>query len=397
MSFKIFTQSASMTALVASIIACNSSDDHSNAGKTTPDGGGGTSSGGSSTGGGSGQGTGGSGTGGASSDGATEGSTSCGDVAVLGDFWASTPAECTACMASNCYSELSACSSDTACSTYRDCLAQCPRSDSACQAACLPDAGAPATSSAIGACRADNCEACMDLTCAGTAWPAPSTAHQITMNATVVNFSTREPVAGVSVKVCAHTDTTCATPLDSATTASDGTVTLMLPAAPGGTDADILQSGPGIQTEITYPHALGGDSAYANITLQVLDTATAAAFQTLAGGAPFPDGGVPDGSAPDGGAGLGALSVLPRSCKNSVLAGATVTSSNAGSSASTSYLAKGIPSATATATDSTGIVAIVDHAVGTTTVTVKLGTTTLGTADVIVPPGVLTTITLPPN
>jgi hypothetical protein len=46
---------------------------------------------------------------------------------------------------------------------------------------------------------------------------------------------------------------------------------------------------------------------------------------------------------------------------------------------------------------STAIGAIVDHAVGTTTVTVKLGSKTLGTTDVIIRPGVLTTVTVPPN
>jgi hypothetical protein len=218
------------------------------------------------------------------------------------------------------------------------------------------------------------------------------------MNATIRNFSTNAPVANVNVKVCAATDDTCATPLDQGTTKSDGTVTVKLPAGHAGTDAYILQSGPGIQTEISYLHFLVGDIGYANIGLQVLDISTSRAFQKLAGGTPFPDAGAPDAAAPDAGvAPIGALSVLTRSCKDGALAGATISSSNAGPSAVTAYLANGIPSTTATATDATSIGAIVDHALGHTTVTVKVGTKTVGTVDVLIKAGVLTTVTVPPN
>jgi hypothetical protein len=193
MSFKIFAGSTSLAALAMASVACSSSD-NAPAGPSNPDGGGGAATGGSSSGGASGEGgtsgKGGSGGGGGTSDASTEGSTSCGDVPVLGDFWSSVPAECTSCMASKCCSELGACGSDTTCSTYRKCLDACSQSDGTCQSACLPDSGSPTGSNAITTCRVDNCDACANLSCMGTAWPAPATAHDISMHATLTNFST---------------------------------------------------------------------------------------------------------------------------------------------------------------------------------------------------------------
>jgi len=395
MSPRFFLSSA-LAALAASTVACSSSDNPANPG-TAPDGGGapGTGGGGGATGGtvGTGGSVGGGGTGGAA-DAAKEGSASCGDAPILGDFWASPPADCTACAESSCCSERGACTADANCEALRTCLAACGQFDAACQSACSAKNPPGAANTAFNACGTEHCASCLDFSCEGTAWPAPATAHDIAMKATLVSFTTGKPVAGVTVKVCAHNDGSCAGPIDQGVTASDGTVSLTVPAAAGGTDAYLEQSGAGIETEMSYLYLLTGDAAYSNLTLQVLDTTTAAAFQTLAGGVPLSDGGTLSDGGPTP---YGALAVLPRSCKGAVVAGATVTSSNAGAAAVTSYLVKGVPSKTATATDSTGIAAIVDHARGHTTVTVKVGTKTLGTADVIVRPNALTTVALPPN
>jgi hypothetical protein len=245
MSFKIFAESASLAALAVASVACSSSDSPASPGANSPDGGGGAATGGSTSGGASGKGgSGGGGGAGGGSGASSEGSTSCGNVPVLGDFWSTPPPECTECMASKCCSALGACESDQACSAYRKCLGACAQSDIDCQNACLPDSGAPTTSSAVTSCRNDNCSACSNLSCVGTAWPAPATAHDIPMHATLTNFSGGKPVAGITVKVCGHTDMTCATPLDSAVTASDGTFDVNLPAGPGGTDAYLLQAAP---------------------------------------------------------------------------------------------------------------------------------------------------------
>lgn len=381
-----------LAVLVVTNVACSSSDNPAGP-ASTPDGGGAAATGGSSgaTGGTAGSG---GGTGGASADAAKEGSASCGDAPILGDFWKSPPADCATCVESSCCSERGACTADADCSALRTCLAACAQFDGACQSACAAKNAPGSVNGAFDACRADHCASCLDLSCEGTAWPAPATAHDVPMKATLVNFTTGKAVGGITVKVCARNDGSCSAPLDQGVTASDGSVSLKLPAAPGGTDAYLEESGLGIQTEITYLHFLTGDSSYADVTLQVLDTATASAFQTLAGGVPLSDGGaLPDGGTTQ----YGALAVLPRSCKNGVVAGATVTSSNAGAAAVTSYLVKGVPSKTATATDSTGIAAIVDHARGHTTVTVKVGTKTLGSADVIVRANVVTAVTVPPS
>jgi hypothetical protein len=48
-------------------------------------------------------------------------------------------------------------------------------------------------------------------------------------------------------------------------------------------------------------------------------------------------------------------------------------------------------------TDASAVGAIVNHAVGKTTVTVKLGTKVMGTVDVILRAGFLTGVDLPPG
>jgi hypothetical protein len=160
-----------------------------------------------------------------------------------------------------------------------------------------------------------------------------------------------------------------------------------VPAAPTGTNAYLEMTSPTIQATISYLHFRSADLSQ-TIVLQVLDSSTAKAFLSLAGGAAAPD----SGTSP-----YGAVTVFARSCHDVNLAGATISSSNAGAVAVTAYLAGGIPSKTAAATDASGLGAIVNHAVGKSTVTVKLGATTLGTTDVIVRAGYLTATQVPPG
>jgi hypothetical protein len=121
-------------------------------------------------------------------------------------------------MQSKCCSQISACSANDLCNTYVKCQSKCGQLDKLCADTCgLSTFGAdwgkgPASIAEyllvlpIGACGLTNCDACTDVTCAGTAWPAPATAHSITINYTFLNFAGGAPYAGVTVKVCAQND-----------------------------------------------------------------------------------------------------------------------------------------------------------------------------------------------
>jgi hypothetical protein len=111
------------------------------------------------------------------------------------------------------------------------------------------------------------------------------------------------------------------------------------------------------------------------ISVGVLDAATGDSFLPLSGGMNAPDGGT---------TGYGVISVIPITCQDSALPGATIASSHAGPDAVTSYLVKGVPSTQATMTDASGVGSIANHATGRTTVTVKVEGKRIGSADAIV-------------
>jgi hypothetical protein len=361
--------------------AC-SSDDKANGGG--PDGGSGAA--GSGTG-GSGNETGGNANGGGSGGGAGTGtdagvgrtSTTCGSVPILGDFWGSPPAECASCVEANCCAEANACAASASCDENRECQLSCGLGDSACRGACTA-AGSEGT--AFGACRAVKCPECADLSCAQTPLETPASGTY-TANWYLFNFATRAGAPDLTVKVCAATDTDCANPLTTGVTDAGGNVDLSIPTAPGWTTAYMEVTGAGIISQLNFPRGRGGFNQ--RMGFPVLDTKTAAAFIALAGSA-----GAPDGSAPT----LGSLGVQAQSCANFLLAGVTFESSAGGV---VSYIAGGIPSMTAKATNESGQGGIVDVPPGPVTVTMKRDGKRLGSTDVFVRAGWYTTLSIPPG
>jgi hypothetical protein len=301
-------------------------------------------------------------------------------VPILGDFWGSPPDECASCVETNCCTEANACAAAADCTDNRECQLACDAYDSACRGACTAPSGSEGT--ALGACRAVKCPACADLTCAQTPLESP-TGSTHTANWYLFNFATRAGAPDLTVKVCAMTDLDCANPLDTGVTDAGGNVELSIPTAPGWTASYMEVTGADIQKQLNFPRGRGGFNQ--RMGFPVLDTNTANAFITLAGSA-----GVPDGSTPT----LGSMGVQAQSCANFVLAGVTFESSAGGV---VSYLAGGIPSMTATATNESGQGGIVDVPAGPVTVTMKRDGKRLGSTDVFVRAGWYTTLSIPPG
>lgn len=316
------------------------------------------------------------------------GRTSCGDVPILGDYWKATPSACGSCVDQTCCAEATACAASTDCLAYRNCLLSCTsKLDFRCAFACRSQ-HPHQLSDDLDSCIVGGCSSCVDVGCRDQAWTSP-TASQVSQDLYINDFTTGKAVPGVTVKSCARTDAACASPLDQRTTDALGHVQLTGPPGPGGTSAYVELTGAGIQPEIAFGGLVDGD-VFASVPHQVgtLDAGTASTLFDLAGRVPQADAGAPQ---------YGVLTVLARSCKNSEIAGATVSSSNAGAAAVTSYLIGGRPSQTAAGTDSSGVGSIVNHTVGPTTVTVTLGGQPLGTESVLVRAGFMTTVVLPPG
>jgi hypothetical protein len=320
-------------------------------------------------------------------------SSSCGNLPILGDFsgpYGPIPDACKACVEAQCCSQATACAGDAECKAWRQCVA----AGNAAPGARIPGCTAPTGSSAqlnskLNACRS-SCDACLDLGCAGKPWPTPS-APSFKIHQIVQNFTSGTPLPGVTEKVCAPTDLGCATPVQTLTTAVDGTVDTSAPSAPGGWGDYLDFSGGGIAPLVFYGHFVdlaaedtSSSSTAPSLTLGLLDSNT---WNLLRSSYNLPtDPGV-----------RSRLNVAVASCGNSFVPGATVTSSNADSAAVFSYVANGIPSMTATQTDTSGYATWENHPSGPTTITVTRAGQKLASVVVNIRAGVVVGIQIPPG
>jgi hypothetical protein len=338
--------------------------------------------------------SGGSTDGGASAEAGAAGRTSaaCGALPILGDFSGEhgpIPDTCTSCVNTQCCSQAMACAADAQCKAWKDCqeaagtyAAAINGSGTTCK---VPTGSSLQLNGAFNTCRA-KCDACLDLRCVGKPFPTPSESS-FAFHLTTTNYSAGTPLAGVNVKVCALSDTSCATPLQTGATAQDGTIDLMGPSAGGGLGY--------------YMMFADGGAAPTSTFLRVTDFTTALSAKVPA--LTFSDGLLDPNTwsllrgqfnLPADPGMRSRLSVTAYSCGFVNLQGATVTSSAADSSTHFAYVANGIPSTTATQTDTTGIAAWEDHPAGPTTITVTKAGQTLATANVNVPPGMVVVVGL---
>jgi hypothetical protein len=319
----------------------------------------------------------------------------CGDLPILGDFAASfgpIPDDCKSCVDAQCCEQANACAVDAGCKEWRDCFAANGCYPYEPCSACAPPTGDSATlNDALNNCRT-SCDSCLDLRCAGKPWPAFSAAS-FGFHLALSSFTATTPFAGVVVKVCGATDHDCTSPLDTATTAADGTVDVAMPTGPGGEGAYLDLAGPSIAPTLTETHLVNFVTLHADDDepmisgfLRALDMNT---WGLLRGSYNFPaDPGT-----------RSRFNIQAKSCGGSNLPGVTVTSSSADSETFFGYLAGGIPSTTATETDTSGLAGWENHPAGPTTVTITKASTgeKLLTYDTFVRGGVIGSVGLPPG
>jgi hypothetical protein len=322
-------------------------------------------------------------------------SATCGAIPILGDFAGDrgpVPDACSACVATKCCSQASACAGDAACKAWKECEAATGRWSSQLTGlapGCKPPTGSSAQlNGAFNSCR-ESCDACLDLSCAGKPWPTPA-GSSWAMHITATSFTAGTPLPGVTVKVCAPTDAACATPLQTATTAMDGTFDATGPSGPGGPGYYLDFSGGAAAPTVVHHHTVDvvtlGPAVLSKMSFGygLLDSNT---WTLLRGSYNLPaDPGT-----------RSRLNAQVFSCAGTGVPGATVTSSSADSMAFFAYVANGVPSMTATQTDSSGFATWENHPAGPTTLTAMKGGQKLASVDVDVRAGVIVSVSMPPG
>jgi len=319
----------------------------------------------------------------------------CGDLPILGDFsgnFGPIPSDCTGCVETQCCDQASACAADAGCKEWRDCFAANGCYPYEPCSACTPPTGDSATlNNALNNCRT-SCDSCLDLRCGGNPWPAFAAAS-LALHLSVTSFTAASPFPGVLVKVCGATDHDCTSPLDSATTAADGVVDVATPTGPGGEGGYVDFSGPSIAPTVLELRLVNVVTLHADdndpmitVTASTLDMNT---WGLLRGSYNLPE---------DPGA-RSRFTIQAKSCGSSNVPGVTITSSSADSETVFGYVAGGLPSKTATETDSSGTASWENHPAGPTTITITKASTgqKLLTYAYFVRGGVLSNVGLPPG
>lgn len=221
--------------------------------------------------------------------------------------------------------------------------------------------------------------------CLGSAcWPTPGTDGDFTQRLTVNNISTQAALPGATVKVCARGDVACANPLQTATTANNGLVTLTLPVTPGvGFDGLIEVTGGGAVPTLYTPHPPlipGGVDRF----LYVFNQTTFDLFTGLSGIAVDPS--------------RGHVALVANDCATNTVAGVSFAASTADASTTRTYTRNNIPATMETETDARGGAGFINLPVGDVAVTATraVDQRNLGTITVPVRAGTITSTLFPP-
>lgn len=314
-------------------------------------------------------------------------SSTCGAIPVLGAQGTQNTAACKTCVDTSCCTEGAACGSDPECVTYRQCAAAC--ADATCSNACYdahPDAGK--TSDPFATCRRTRCsQPCAALSCVGAVtWPAPATAT-LDMTFVLQSYKDGAPIAGATVRACAKTDATCASPLATGTTDATGTVQLAMPTSPAGFAAYLEATATGYTKTLTFVQFADNAKTLAakKLYLTSFDEGTFAGFGALAGATLDPTRGH---------VAFGAFD-----CNGNRVAGVSVATSTADAQSVTTYVVGSGPSDTAKETDPSGAGGVFNVPVGAATLTGTLqpSKTTLGKSDVLLRAGWVTTVNVTPS
>jgi hypothetical protein len=214
-------------------------------------------------------------------------------------------------------------------------------------------------------------------------YPAP-TAQSVKVAFKVTAFETHAVVAGVTVKVCARDDQTCATPLDTQTTDANGSASMTVPTPqPAGFDGYFDLEGAGMKPTLFYVSApiARGEAPLRQLLTEAVLTATL--------------GGIGVTEDPTRGSMNGKL----LGCDPTQSWGLTLAASTADAQSTIGYFAGGLPSKSATATDPSGYAYALNLPVGTATLTSFDPTNSLriGKVDVMIRAGWITQVAFQPT
>jgi hypothetical protein len=287
---------------------------------------------------------------------------------------------CKACAVTNCCDALTACQNDSACVSFRTCLGMCPGPDvPSCNNAC---GTANANSKMVTACRNQNCAAeCAEFSCVGkVTWAAPTSATA-TMQFTVADYQSGTAINGATVKACGTSDATCATPLSMQTSDASGMVKLTVPTAPGGIGAYLEITANGYPVHLNYPWLapdLNPDGAN-----RVIPLVSGSLLPLLASSA----GKTIDMT-------MAQVIFLAVQCVDYNAPGVSVSAG----SGTPIYIAGGLPSGTATATDASGAGAVLNVTPATsTTIASTLNGNKYGSVNVVTRAGAVTALNVVPT
>jgi hypothetical protein len=251
---------------------------------------------------------------------------------------------------------------------------------------------------------------CMDGPCAtacrggsswdcvgGVVWPKPDRSHDLAVSFGLSDILAGDPFVGVNVKLCGRSDTSCNSPKATTTSDAVGKVNLTMAAGLIGFDGYIDMTGGSlgdagdpIYPSLWYfvpPYVTGGWKGY----LQFISTETMKALATLV---------KVNGQSVVLDDKRGHIAIDAMDCGFNAAPGVSISADTADGASVTFYFVNGVlPSASATATDAqTGIAGIVNlPAPALTTITGKIGDRTIGSVQVQIRPGVLTSVALPPT
>jgi hypothetical protein len=225
-----------------------------------------------------------------------------------------------------------------------------------------------------------------DSSCIGNvAWGKPTKASY-TFSVIASDFQTQNFVVGAQVRLCALVDQQCSAPLDTQTTDSTGKVSFTAPTTAHGIAAYLEITGTGLRPTLEFlrfsdPTTLDGGT----VTLTVLSEVTYNLFGTLLQI-------TPDKS-------RGSLTYRANDCVPAALAGISGSLDPADPSTVTGYLAGGVPSKAATATDESGFGGFIDVPSGAVVLTGKSAKSgeVLGKLDLFVRAGHNSQTNLPPT
>ncbi|MBI5485994.1 MAG: hypothetical protein HY905_01540 [Deltaproteobacteria bacterium] len=225
-----------------------------------------------------------------------------------------------------------------------------------------------------------------DWSCLGSVTWATPTETSLDMTGTVLDYVTDAPIEGATVKVCARSDAACATPLDEGTTDALGQVTLTVPLGTTGFDGYFDVSATGYVTVLRYTvEPITEMPPEAGRIVSMADTTTFAMLAAAAGVTPDPT--------------RGHLVISALDCNPTYAAGVSLEVDTADVSSTAVYMIGGLPSTSATETDSSGAAGFINLPAGAATISTTLVSTgeAIASTDITIRAGTAALFPLPPT